>query len=215
MLINLSNDIIIVGLAGEEVISKRIERMLQNHDEKVFKCNEGDIPYFKLILFVSDMDLVSKIFSPRESARLLGKYLVKITQDHKNMLKDYIYFYKSRNFHMTLPEYYAQPRNFPFPGFKPEHVEKSMQIANENGWIEACSMIFEYFVANMPAGTSVEGVRSAINNGRKLNFSGTIANRIKQIGRIGVNAGLYFNSWLFSQWVDKYLGKQKIFEILP
>jgi hypothetical protein len=182
------------GLAREEVISKRIERMLQNHDENVFKY----------------MDLVSKVFSPRESARLLGKYLVKITQDHKNMLKDYIDFYKSRNFHMTLPEYYAQLRNLPFPGFKPEHVEKSMQIANENGWIEECSIIFEYFVANMPAGTSVEGVRSAIKNGRKLNFSGTIANRIKQIGRIGVNAGLYVNSWLFSQWVDKYLAIEQL-----
>lgn len=166
------------------------------------------------------MDLVSKIFSQRESARLLSNYLITITKDHRNMLKDYIDFFKSRNFHLSLREYYSHPRSFPFPGFQPEHVEKSMQIANQNSWIEECVVLLDYFEAylfpeiipleNRQFGV-VERIRAAIKNGEKLNFSAHVANRIHNASK----AARKNNDWQwireskFSEWFDRYLGKRK------
>jgi hypothetical protein len=181
-------------------VASKIEKMLQNNDRDVFKF----------------MDLVSKIFSQRESARLLSNYLITITKYHRYMLKDYIDFFKSRNFHLSLREYYSHPRSFPFPGFQPEHVEKSMQIANQNSWIEECVMLLDYFEAylfpeiipleNLQFGV-VERIRAAIKNGEKLNFSAHVANRIHNASK----AARKNNDWQwireskFSEWFDRYL----------
>jgi hypothetical protein len=182
------------GLDRCALISKRIERLLQKDDKNgLFKF----------------MDVVTKIFTKRESIRILSSFLVTITKHHMHILNDYIEFFTSRNLFMTYLEYYSKPRDFPFPGFKPQHVEKSLQIANENGWIDESVLLFEHFSTFYSCKAEKDQHRAriteAIKNGAKLNFGVNIANRINNFCRDRDNALWYVMQWGLSRWTPAYL----------
>jgi hypothetical protein len=166
------------------LVSKRMEFLLQNNDKKVL---------FKF------MDAVVKIFAKRESVRLLSSYLIKITQSHKDILVDYIGFFIGRNLHMKMPEYRQQVRDFPFLGFKPEHVEKAMQIAYESGHKEECMILFDHFVEYyLRSDEMADHVRISIQKGYLLNFEANIARKVYR--------GVHYRN----QWLQQYLGEFQV-----
>lgn len=148
------------------------------------------------------MTAVWQRFEKTESIRILSNYLIEITNHHKDMILGYLEFFRGK--HKTLKEYRMQKRDYKFPGFNPEHVEKAMQIANENNWIRECLIIFDHYCENYldvqnPA--LKQPVRSAIESGKRLNFDAGLARIIKNIG-FGLR-----NDWYKDHWLKLYLGK--------
>ena len=151
------------------------------------------------------MTAVWQHFAKRESIRILSNYLIKITQHHKDMLEDYIGFFRGK--HRSLKEYRMQIRDYPFPGFNPEHVEKAMQIANENVWNKECLILFDHFCDNYLDVQNLdlkEPVRSAIESGKKLNFDGNVGNILYNI-RFAKK--IHEKGDWYQGWLAYYLGK--------
>jgi hypothetical protein len=90
-------------------------------------------------------------------------------------------------------------------------VEKSLQIANENGWIDESVLLFEHFSTFYSCKAEKDQHRAriteAIKNGAKLNFGVNIANRINNFCRDRDNALWYVMQWGLSRWTPAYLGK--------
>lgn len=140
------------------------------------------------------MGVVVKVFKKRESVHLLRNYLIKITRNHTHMLEEYTSFFIQRTLHMKMPEYRQQVRDFPFLGFKPEHVEKAMQIAYESGNKKAAILLLHHFVAYYLSSNENEStLENAMLKDHLLSFNVGIAYKVYR----GVH---YTDQWLEEYW---------------